>query len=275
MSDFAASLPDGATAESLRRLKLALILTRTCPRELGQEVALTGSAARGVADDASDLEVNFWVRTLPSADARADWLYSMGVRDYVLHFKPRDDQSVWVSGDLEGVPIEAGWQTFAALESCLTPIVAGMVFDRRLLTLAEIITSAVPLVPAPLLAEWQSQLRVYPAALRQRLVEDVLKLVTSDSHRDGQRRLAARGERLALAGLLRDDLRTMMRMLYAINGRWEAGEKWTLTLAESLPLMPHDWRARIDAVLSAPPVRAIDLCHALLTDAVALAEQAG
>ncbi len=54
-------LPSDATAASRLRLDLAQRLTDVCPAELGQEIALTGSAARGRADDFSDIELNLWV----------------------------------------------------------------------------------------------------------------------------------------------------------------------------------------------------------------------
>ena len=65
--------PGTATEASLQRLELARELTRFCPPELGRAIALTGSAARGVADSASDIELNFWVdEPLDGSAAQAD-----------------------------------------------------------------------------------------------------------------------------------------------------------------------------------------------------------
>jgi len=216
--------------------------------------------------------VNFWGHELPGHDARLDWLVSMGLRDPVVHFKPRTDQSVWISGQFQGVALEAGWQTFAALEESLTPILAGEIFDRKQLMLAELIASAVILRDEGQVAAWQEQLtREYPVALRGQFYEDALKRLNNAHHLADERRLARRGETLALMEMLRDDLAVMMRLLYALNGRWEAGPKWTLTLAAHLPIMPDCWRERVDAVFAAPHDTAIDQGRALLAEAIALA----
>lgn len=56
-------------ASALRR-RLAAELVSACPIELATEAALTGSAARGVADEYSDIELNFWSEALPSSEQR-------------------------------------------------------------------------------------------------------------------------------------------------------------------------------------------------------------
>lgn len=262
----------GITAASDYRIRIAQVLARSCPAALGQSIAVTGSAARGLADEDSDLEVNFWVNALPGHDERLDWLVSMGLRDPVVHFKPRADQSVWISGQFQGVALEAGWQTFKALEDSLTPILAGEVIHRKALTLAELIASTMLLRDEGLIATWQERLRSeYPASLRAQLYEDALKRLNDAHYLADERRLAHRGETLALVEMLRDDLAVMMRLLYALNGRWEAGQKWTLTLAENMTIMPHNWRERVDAVFAAPHDTAIEQCRALLAEALALA----
>ncbi len=258
------------------RIQLAQMLARNCPPTLAESLAITGSTARGLGDAASDLEVNFWVTTLPGHDERLDWLVSMGLRDPVVHFRPRADQSVWINGQFHGVALEAGWQTFAALDASLTPILAGEVFQRKVLTLAELITSALLLRDNGQIAAWQTRLKEeYPAALRAQLYEDALKRLNDPERLADARRLAQRGEVLALVDMLRDDITLMMRLLYALNGRWEAGQKWTLTLADGLPIMPQNWRARIHEIFAAPLDTAVDLCHALLAEAINLYVEQG
>ncbi len=266
------SLFTGRSAANDYRLHLAQMLARSCTESLAQAIAVTGSTARGLADEDSDLEVNFWINAIPGHDQRLDWLISMGLRDPVVHFKPRADQSVWISGQFHGVALEAGWQTFTALEESLTPILAGEIFDRKHLMLAELIASAVILRDEGQVTAWQEQLtRSYPAALRGQFYEDALKRLNNVHHLADEQRLARRGETLALVEMLRDDLAVMMRLLYALNGRWESGQKWTLTLATTLPIMPDRWRERVDAVFAAPHDAAIDQCRALLAETIALA----
>src|SRR4051794_35066357 len=81
-------LPPDATAESRRRLALAAELLSACPPAFGVEVALTGSAALGVADRHSDLELNFWAETLPPPEERAAWLHGVGATDVTVDLEP-------------------------------------------------------------------------------------------------------------------------------------------------------------------------------------------
>jgi len=52
-----------------------------CFNDLGREIAVTGSVARGVADEYSDVELNLWVDVLPAAEGWRAWLEGMGVTD--------------------------------------------------------------------------------------------------------------------------------------------------------------------------------------------------
>lgn len=272
MTSAESALPEYATPESRQRLTLALMLTRSCPITLGQEIALTGSAARGLADADSDLEINFWVEALPAPDDRAEWLYSMGVRDYVLHFKPRQDDSYWISGLFQGISVEAGWQTYAALENSLTPILQGKVYDLKALTLAEIVVSAVPLRTNGLLGQWQDAAAIYPPNLRKRLVDDLRKLATNDERHTTMLRLAGRGESLALLTYLQEDATALIRALFALNGRWEASAKWMLTMASMLPVMPDGWHATLERILTEHNGQAVQLSRALMAQVLEMAE---
>ncbi len=52
------------------RYKIAHELVQLCPPALGQEIVLTGSTSRGIADEASDIEQVFYVDAVPSLEER-------------------------------------------------------------------------------------------------------------------------------------------------------------------------------------------------------------
>lgn len=62
-------LPPDASADSRRRLALAVELVRRCPPSFASEIAASGS---------SDLELNLWTTALPPTQERAAWLRSLG-----------------------------------------------------------------------------------------------------------------------------------------------------------------------------------------------------
>ncbi len=264
-------LPAHATPASLIRLDLARQLADACPHRLAAGIALTGSSARGLAEPGSDAEINHWADELPAHSARADWLLDAGVTALEAEPGPRDDQSEWFEGSYGGVTLEAGWQTFAALEASLMPIVRGETTDPRRLRLGELLASAVLLRPEPRLVEWQRALIAFPDALRDRLLAKWSALLTDEARWDAASALARRGERLALQPMLAEACSAALSLLFAVNRRWTAGDKWLLTLAEPLPVMPPDWRARLDAALSAPPALAVELVRRWCDDALSLA----
>jgi len=59
---------------SLIRYRVAHELAQLCPPVLGQEIVLTGSTSRGIADEASDIEQVFYADVVPSLEEREIWL---------------------------------------------------------------------------------------------------------------------------------------------------------------------------------------------------------
>jgi hypothetical protein len=264
------ALPPAASDASHTRFDLAQRLASHCPTAFADAIALTGSSARGLADAASDAEINCWAETLPALSARADWLLEAGVTSLEAEPAPRSDGSEWFSGTLGGVPVEVGWQPFAALEASLTPVREGLTTDPARLRLGELIVSAVVLRPDKRLLDWQRALALYPDALRDALLADLSAQLTDRARWAAIDKLARRGERLFVACAVTEMLRAAVRLLYVVNRRWEAGDKWLLTLTTDFPDMPRDWRPRLDAVLSAPPEPSVALAQAWCDDALGL-----
>lgn len=253
---------------SLQRRQLARRPADACPPELGLAIALTGSAARGLAEEESDLELNFYTSSLPSEAERRVWLQAQGVTD-VGAGKTRSDSSVWHSGVLDGIFIEAGWQTFAALDAMLeTAQTANADVEQR--ALAELMWSALPLRPHPTFSEWQARLNHYPNALAAHIRQQGAQRLADEAQWATLRMLAFRGERLAFLALLIEDLNLALSAVYAANGRWEPSPKWRLTLAETLEYLPESFFARLYGALDAEPLPAILTTRSLLIDAVRL-----
>ena len=138
-------LPANATVASQQRAKIAERLVDACPSDLADEIALTGSTARGVADDDSDLELNLWCETLPPLSERVAWLSAAGATDVQVEDAPRPDNSHWIKFRLDGLPAEVGWQTVEALHARITYLQSGATLEREVLTFADVIASAIPL----------------------------------------------------------------------------------------------------------------------------------
>ena len=266
------NLPRDATTESRRRLALAEELVRACPPAFGSEAALTGSAAAGAADGHSDLEINFWAEMLPPVEERAAWLHALGATNIAVDLEPSADGTLWTTWRHAGIWVEAGWQTIAALEDTLDALRGGGVTDHDRLSVAGAVLDAVPLRTAGRLASWQRALERYPDGLAEALITVTVRRWHWPHWVDAHWALIERQERLALAALLVDDVRGALRVLFAVNRRWERGWKWLRPARRTLAVKPAHLVERIDAIFAAAePTMAVRACLELVLEVLALA----
>jgi hypothetical protein len=249
---------------------LAKQIAYNCPKEFCTELALTGSTARGLADEDSDLEINLWFAALPPMEARLAWLEQVGALDVAPQEGARADESYWISCRFGDIEVEVGFQTFAALESLVRRLVAGDVTDRKLLPLADLILTAVPLTTSGWLAGQQQKLAAYSSPVQAWIVEEAVALWRSGERMAEARKLAARGETLALVEHLLLDATMTLRLLYAVNRRWEPGRKWMLSAAPGLPAQPPDFLVRLEALFGLPNRVMVETAARLAAEVLAL-----
>ena len=261
-------LPPGATAASRVRLELAREIASACPPELGREIALTGSVARGVADDASDIELNFWTDEIPPGNEREVWLREMGGDPLVVDATPGADGTRWVICFVRGIQIEAGWQSIERQRDLVRQLAAGEILDHQRLIVADTLRTGVPLRTDGLLAEWQAALAEYPSALDERLIEESVERWSWPPFHWA---LAERGEWLAVSGRLVGDVNAVLRILCALNKRWEPDWKWLRRRTQDFEVVPDRLAERIDAIFSSSdPQRAVEQCLELILDTLRL-----
>ena len=219
------------TQDSQIRLRYAQEIAASCPESLFAEIALTGSSARGLANNDSDIEINFWLKDLPPIKQRAKWLIDLGVTDIVAHTQPRSDGSIWVNGIYKDIELEAGWQTFADLESSLNELIEARTTDNKKLRLAELILSAKSLRGSGTLNHWQAILQNYPEALADKLIADALSGWLNEEN--------WLETRLANNDFESDSAR-IYRILFALNHRWEINWKWAHHILPNLKIAPKN-----------------------------------
>ena len=261
-------LPPDATEASRVRYQLASELAQACPRELAQEIALTGSVSRGVADGDSDIELNFWTDQIPPGSARERWLREMGADPLVVDAMPGADGTAWVLCFMRGIQIEAGWQSIEQQRTLGGELANGNVLDHERLIVAETLRAGISLRSVGLLAEWQAELAEYPPTLGDRLVQQAVERWSWPLL---HRALAARGESLAVTRNLLGDAHAVLRILFALNRQWEPDWKWLRHRAGELTITPERLAERIDEIfLTADLVQAVDLCFRLILDTLRL-----
>lgn len=268
-------LPVDATAFARDRYALALTLAAHCVLP-GGEAALSGSAARGVSDKWSDIEMHLWVDVLPSYDDLAARLSAVGAEVEPLEEDGIGDDMLQVKSWYRGVFVETICQTWSALDTILTSVIEARTSDHWTMTEVWHVVHAVPLSEASRLAEWQERLTHYPVALQERLVRSAT-MAWADPHwypvsAVNLWPIVHRGNRIAVAGRLIREVEKALRLLWAINDVWEPDWKWLAPESTRLHLAPANLVQRVDAIMTlTDPVRSAQDCLMLILDVLDLA----
>jgi hypothetical protein len=229
------------------------------------EVVLTGSVSRGVADDVSDIEMLIVTeRQLELEDCYAI-AAGCGLTDLGT-WGPQDVATKRVSGYRDGAPIELIWWSRAHAAASVDSIFAG-----ELPTSADALAHGVPLRTSGLLAEWQDRLRRYPDALAAARIEDAA-LTWGGFAAAGLLTIIRPGERLALVERMIDDASRVVRIVFAVNRVWQPTLKRLADRAAALAIKPDRLAERIEEALTEPdPRRALLLMTELQAETAALA----
>src|SRR3954464_12047693 len=147
-----------ATARTHELRRIAERIAAALP-PVAEEIVLTGSVSRGVADDVSDIEM-LVVTTLPLElaecyeHARAAGLEGLDT------WGVQGTATSRVFGYYDGVPIELVWSPREHADASVDAILAGGPSS-----LAEALANGISLRTVGLLKGWQERLRPYPEEL--------------------------------------------------------------------------------------------------------------
>jgi hypothetical protein len=253
-----------ATPRSVGLRSIAQRIADTLPTVI-DEVVLTGSVSRGVADDISDIEMLIVTRgDLDLADcfslAAAAGLTDLGT------WGRQDVPTKRVSGYCDGAPVELIWWSRAYAQTAIDAI-----FADDLSATADAMANGVALRTSGLLAQWQERLRHYPDELAEARIEDAA-LKWGGFHAAGLLTLLRPGERLALLEWMVDDAARVVRIVCALNRVWQPTSKRLGARVATLPHKPERLAERLEAALTDPdPRRALLLMIELQLETLALA----
>jgi len=230
-----------------------------------EEVVLTGSVSRGVADDVSDIEMLI----VTAGELELADCFSLAAACGVTDLGTWGRQGVptkRVSGYREDVPVELIWWSRSHAASAVDAIFAG-----DLSSTADAIANGVALRTSGLLAQWQERLRHYPDELATARIEDAA-LTWGGFAPAGLLTLVRPGERLALVERMVDDASRIARIVFALNRVWQPTLKRLADRAATLTQKPERLAERIEEALTEPdPHRALIVLTELQVDTVALA----
>ena len=245
--------------------RLAQRIVDALPVEVAEEVVLTGSVSRGVADDVSDIEMLIVTPEAPELAACFEHARAAGL-EQLDTWGPQGTPTKRVSGLREGVPLELIWWSREHAESSIDAILAGDASSS-----ADAIANGVALRTSGSLARWQERLSQYPDELASARIEDAA-LTWGGFAAAGLLTLARPGEQLARIERMLDDASRVLAIVYALNRVWPPTHKRLAARTASLAVKPARLAERIDeAFTEQDPYRALLLMTVLQAETLALA----
>ena len=252
-----------ATARTGELRAVAQAIAEALPASV-EEVVLTGSVSRGVADDVSDIEMLIVTHGEPELAECFSLAAGCGLTELGT-WGAQGGPTKRVSGRRDGVPIELVWSSRATVETAIVAVFAG-----NLSGIADALANGVSLRTSGLLKKWQTRLSDYPDELARAEIEDAC-LTWGGFAAAGLLTIVRPGERAAMVERLLDDASRVVRIVYAVNRVWPPTLKRLAARAEPLPVKPEGLAERIEEALTElDPRRAVLVMTQLQADTVAL-----
>ena len=254
-----------ATARNEDLKALAQRVADALPAELAEEVVLTGSVSRGMADEVSDIELLVVTREPLGLEdcfrlARAAGLDELGT------WGTQGGPTRRVSGYREQVPLELIWWPRDYAEAQIDALLAGATHST-----ADALAHGISLRTRGRLAAWQERLFAYPPDLAAAQIEEAA-LPWGGFAPAGLLTLIRPGDRLALTQWMLDGAIRVLTIVFALNRVWQPTTKRLAMRVAPLQIKPDRLAERIEEALTeSDPRCALRVMTELQLDTVLLA----
>lgn len=235
------------TPQTERLRSVAQAIADALPGSI-EDVVLTGSVSRGMADDVSDIEMLIVTPEEPDLNECFALAERCGLTNLGT-WGPQGGPTQRVSGLRDGVPIELIWWSRAQAASAVDAIFTGGVTGS-----ADALAHGVALRTSGLVEDWHERLREYPDELAEAHIDDAA-LTWGGFAAAGLLTLTRPGERVAMVERMVDDASRVVRIVFAINRVWPPTLKRLAVRTAELPVKPDRLAERIDAALTEPDPR--------------------
>ncbi|MBD1865057.1 MULTISPECIES: DUF4037 domain-containing protein [Trichocoleus] len=233
-----------------------------------------GSAALGIADQYSDLELGFIWSQLPSVEELQATAQNVGVTGWEIEPYGEAKQAWLEQFYLYGMKVEAGHWAQHTMDNIVIDVVErydvsqnGLLFENQ--AIASHLQRAVVLHGADRIKQWQAQLSPYPKELAVAMVQKHLKFRPFD----GQHILT---ERLEIPMLYENNcaiVRWLLNILFGINRTYHPGFKWTRYFVDEMSIKPPKFFARLERVFQSDATSGTHELRQLVDETFDLVEQ--
>jgi predicted nucleotidyltransferase len=254
-----------ATARNEDLRALAQRVADALPAGLVEEVVLTGSVSRGMADELSDIEMLVVTRE------------PLELEDYfgLAHAAGLEELGTWgaqggptrrVSGHRDRVPLELIWWPSDFAEAQIGALLTGVMHST-----ADALAHGISLRTRGRLAAWQDRLRAYPPELAAARIEEAA-LPWGGFTPAGLLTLIRPGDKLALTEWILDGALRVLTIVFAVNRVWQPTTKRPAERVAPLQIKPDRLAERIEEALTeSNPRSALRVMTELQLDTVLLA----
>jgi len=259
------------TEASLQLRALAREVADACIAELApRAVLLTGSAAEGLSDRRSDLDVIVYHDALPP-EAAIDVVRERLGGGELSVLGPWDGESYAQSYPLRGVECQVGHTTVAQMERELDQVLVELDVDSPLQKAFDGVVLGMPLHGEDLLLAWKARLAEYPDPLRRAMVERHLRIPPMWVADD---RMASRDATIFRHQMLVQAALNLLAVLAGLNRVYFSSFQFKRmhAFAARLPLAPPNVADRLERLFENPH-RAGPGLEALLVETLALVER--
>lgn len=259
------------TEASLRLRELAREVADAVIAELApRAVLLTGSAAEGVSDQWSDLDVIVYHDELPP-EAAIDAVRHKLSGGEVMVLGPWDGESYAQSFPLRGVECQLGHSMAALVDREIDQVHVDLDVDSPLQKAFDGMTHAMALHGADVIQRWKDRLAAYPDPLRKAMVERHLQIPPMWM---ADERMATRDATVFRHQMLVQAALNLLAMLAGLNRLYFSSFQFKRMRAfgERLTIAPPDFADRLER-LFADPHHAGDGLEALTAETLALVER--
>jgi hypothetical protein len=219
------------TARSAALQALAQRLADALPAAV-EEVVLTGSVSRGMADETSDVEL----LVVTTGQLSLEEAFAASGLPEPQSWGPQGTPNHRVFGYVDGVPVEQIWWSRSLAE-------------ERVDTAPEAIANGIVLCTRGLAAQWQARLRDYPEELALERIEQAAE--TWGGYAPESARTVTRdGERLARVQRMVGDAERIVQIVFALNRTWQPTLKRLALRLEPLPVKPDRLAERLDGAFA-------------------------
>lgn len=234
-------------------------------------IILTGSAAEGVSDCYSDIDLIVYYDALPTEDELlAACQQNHGEERTPLG--PYSEEGFAETYRVAGVECQVAHTTIAGWEREMAAVLEELDVTSPIQKALSGLLEAIPLYGEPLIRHWQAKLASYPDALAEAMVKHYLTFFPLWAI---QQRLAPRDATIWLYEILTETTYHLLGTLAGLNRRYFSTFQFKRTgsFIAQLPLAPTNLAPRLEALFHTDIATASRQARELIEETVDLVEQ--